>query len=99
MRALHWIGNYGGLQLRLLPLDVETGSHPGRCDEDIAYLASIPRIRRQLDAMPDEAVVSELSECGAWEPEEMQDREENLQRILWIACGNISEEMAAKARS
>ena len=37
-------------------------------------------------------VASELKGCGAWSPEELQDHEMNLVRLLWIAAGNVAED-------
>lgn len=32
-----------------------------------------------------------LREYGAWDDEELADHAQNLQRILWIAAGDITE--------
>jgi hypothetical protein len=35
---------------------------------------------------------AELKEYGAWDAEELADHEQNLQRILWLASGDITEQ-------
>lgn len=70
-----------------------SGSHPGPCDEDIAELLKVPEIAAQLDKIGDETIKAELKEYGAWDEAELADNEQNRARILWIACGNIREEL------
>lgn len=62
-------------------------SHPGPCDEDVK--ATLPELNLQLDP---ELVRAELKEYGAWDETELQDDEENLLRIVWIAASDITEE-------
>ena len=49
------------------------------------------KIRAQLERIDPEALRKELRECGAWSDEELADHKQNLQRILWIAAGDIVE--------
>lgn len=72
--------------------DAKTASHPGRCDEDVEYIRKRPKIARQLAKISNEDLRAELKEYGAWDAEELQDREDNERRIVWIAAGNIREE-------
>jgi len=32
-----------------------------------------------------------LRDCGAWDDDELSDHDANLDRLLWIACGDIVE--------
>ena len=70
-----------------------SASHQGSCDEDVAKLVSLPAIARQLRKVPDEALISELSEYGAWDEIELQDRVENERRIVWITACDIKDEV------
>lgn len=70
-----------------------TGSHQGRCDDDIQYLLTVPAIRRQLNKIPAQDIRKELSEYGAWDESELSNDDDNKARILWIACCNIREEL------
>ena len=69
--------------------EANIGSHQGQCDDDIAYLRTVPRIRRQLAKINPELLRKELKEYGAWDDEDLADHDANLSRILWIACGDI----------
>jgi hypothetical protein len=64
-------------------------SHQGRCDDDVAYLCEDKKIKRQLKKISDEDLKEELREYGIWDEEELQDRKENEERIIWIAAGDI----------
>lgn len=74
------------------------GSHPGPCDEDIRDLLTVPAIARQFKKIPPKAIKAELYEYGAWEEEELSDEQLNKARILWIAAGNIREELYEKSK-
>ena len=69
-----------------------TCSHPGSCDLDVLIMLDNPKIKRQLNKISNELLAAELSEYGAWDGNELQDRTANEQRIVWIAAGNIIEE-------
>jgi hypothetical protein len=36
-------------------------------------------------------LAAELREYGAWDDDELSEHDANLERILWLACGDISE--------
>lgn len=86
-------GNYG-IELNITLNEARIGAHPGQCDDDIAYLRTVPRIRRQLAKIIPENLRRELKEYGAWDDDELTDHDANLSRILWIACGYIVESKA-----
>ena len=46
-------------------------------------------MQEELDRIPADDLRAELKEYGAWSEEELADHEANLDRILWLACGNI----------
>ena len=81
----------GRIELKLTKWQAHIGSHQGRCDADIVYLRTIPAIRRQLGKLDVGKLAEELKEYGAWDETELADHEQNLNRILWIACGDIVE--------
>ena len=80
-------------ELHITKKQAEQGSHPGGCDDDIKALLEIPSIRRQFAKINPEGIKAELKEYGAWDEEELNDVEANKARILWIACGNITDEI------
>ena len=67
------------------------GSLDGQCDSDIAELRATPQSRLNSTRQPTK-VADELREYGAWEDDELTDHEANLNRILWLACGQIVDE-------
>ena len=81
----------GRIELRLTKIEAATGSHSGSCDSDVAYLRTVPRIRRQLDRIDPALLARELQEFGCWSDEDLRDHSANLNRILWIACGDITD--------
>lgn len=83
---------FNRFELRLTRAQAASASHPGPCDSDVRALSQVPAVARQLAALDPAAVRAELKEYGAWTPEELADHEQNLQRVLWLAAGNITEE-------
>lgn len=65
-------------------------SHQGPCDEDVAHWS--PRIERPAEITAD-ALAAELKEYGAWEPEDLADDLANWHRLIWLAAGNIKDEL------
>ena len=87
----------GRIELQLSLSDAESASQPGKdASEDIEALRRLPYIAKQLDAIDADLLRSELREYGAWDDAESADHEKNLDRILWIACGDISDSEAAR---
>lgn len=74
--------------------EARDASHPGPCDEDVAYLAGLPKIRRQLDKIPADDIRAELGEYGAWDEAQLRDDAENRLRLVWLAAGQIRDEAA-----
>ena len=70
--------------------------HQGACDKDVLQLKKDPKIRRQLVKISDEDLAEELKEYGAWDAEELSNREDNELRIVWLAAGNIVESIKEK---
>lgn len=66
--------------------------HSGPCDADVAWLIeNRVKLIRQLNKIDPETLREELREHGAWSEKELADHERNLQRLVWIACGDITE--------
>lgn len=77
-----------------LPLDVvEMCCHTGNCDADVRYCMELPEIKAELEGIDPENLRRELKEYGAWDGAELSNHNDNLARILWIAAGNIQDEM------
>lgn len=81
----------GSIELQITRQQAHIGHHQGACDDDVADLAKVPAVKRQLAKIDPELLREELREYGAWDTEELADHAQNLQRILWIACGDICD--------
>lgn len=89
---------FNRFELRITKAQALQGSHPGPCDLDIRDLLAVPAIKRQLDKINPLDIRAELKEYGAWGENELSSYEDNRARILWIACGNIREELHERGR-
>lgn len=79
----------GRIELNITMRDARIGSHAGACDADVKWLSEQPKIARQLRKIDPALLSAELKEYGAWDSDELADHAQNLQRLLWIACGDI----------
>jgi len=86
---MYWTSSSGRIELNITKKQAAIGSHQGQCDDDVKYLSELLAIKRQLSKIQKDILIKELKEYGAWEDDELQDHEQNLQRILWLACGDI----------
>lgn len=66
-------------------------SRSGNNEYSVNYYMNLPKYRKQLDKLNKESVRAELNDLGAWEDDELENHEDNLQRLFWLACGNISD--------
>ena len=82
----------GTIELMIKLADAESASHQGQCDADVLALSKVPYIAEQLSKLNPETVARELQGYGAWEADELTDHDQNLQRLLWLACGDVVEE-------
>jgi len=89
---MYWISN-NGIELNITKKQAVSPAHFGPRYKDVLELSKIPVIRRQLDRITANSLVSFLSEYGAWDDEELAAHEENKLRLLWLACGDIDEEV------
>lgn len=87
-----WTDTHGYLVLSLELEDARCGYHQGACDADIADLRRVPYIAAQLAEWDAPSVAGVLKEYGAWDAAELADHDANLDRLLWLACGDIVEE-------
>ena len=76
--------------------EAESGSHQGACDEDIKSLLEKDSIKNQMRTYHPGHIREELRGYGAWDEEELSDDQENQSRLLWVACGDVREELQSK---
>lgn len=76
-----------------LPEDVvKDCHHSGPCDDDITNCRLLPEVIAELGKLDPIKLVKELQEYGTWNELELSNHDDNLSRVLWIACGNIQDE-------
>ena len=80
---MYWSSSSGKIELQITKAQAAIGSHQGQCDQDIAYLRTVPAIRRQLAKIDPATLAAELSEYGAWADVELGNHDQNLSRLLW----------------
>jgi hypothetical protein len=91
--GLQWYSSSSGrIELQISLSDAESASHQGQCDDDVKALSQVPYIAEQLAKIDPELLRSELKEYGAWDDSELADHDQNRQRLLWLACGDIVEQ-------
>lgn len=88
---MYWCESLGRIELQITKKQAESCSHPGPCDADVAALRDVPAIKRQLKKLSPDLVSACLKEYGAWSEIELSDHDQNLSRLLWCACCDISE--------
>lgn len=89
---MRWTESLGRIELQMTLAQARSCSHPGPCDADVALLRQAPAIQRQLNRLKPTLVADCLREYGAWDGDELADHDLNLNRLLWIAANDISEE-------
>jgi len=71
--------------------DVDSMPLSGACDDTVNVIANKPYIIRQFAAIDNSKLIRELSEYGAWDDTELQNKQANIERIIWIGCSDIKE--------
>lgn len=66
-------------------------SRSGNNEYSVNYYMNLPKYKKQLLKLDKEQVKQELNDLGAWEDDELKNHEDNLQRLFWVSCGNISD--------
>lgn len=89
---LHWwLSGCGRVELVIQETDARDCSHPGPCDDDVNALLSARYIQIQMEKFTDEQIRDALVGYSDWD---LSNRDANKQRILWIACGDIVENLS-----
>ena len=92
------IAPFNRFEIVMTKKQAEACSHSGPCDADIEALVKTSAMSRQLRRIPDIDLVAELREYGAWNNVELAHRPANERRIVWIAAGDIMDEIYEKNR-
>lgn len=81
----------GRIELNITKAQAAKAAHSGQCDADVLELSKVPTIARQLKRIDLDLLHDELQEWGAWNDIELADSDQNIQRLLWLACCDINE--------
>jgi hypothetical protein len=93
VKKLFWFTSSSGrIELQMTKEQAESVSHSGQCDQDVLALSKVPEIKPQLDQIDPAVLAGELSEYGAWDKDELADHKQNIQRLLWLAGGDIVDD-------
>lgn len=84
------------ITLKLTKDCIRDCSHQGQCYPDIQYWLKQPRIANQMSRISPEDAKNCLKGYGAWNDEELNNHEDNLERVLWIACNDAKEQIFNK---
>lgn len=94
-QALLWFcSSEGHIELGLTERQVLSVPRSGPADDAILALSKEPDVAAQLAKINPQKLVHELRGYGAWSGEELADHQQNLQRILWLAVGDIADDAA-----
>jgi len=88
---VYYCTSSGHIELQMTKAQAASASHSGSCDDDVRALSKNPKIARQLKNIDPVILAGELREYGAWDETELADHDQNLQRLVWIAAGDISD--------
>jgi hypothetical protein len=87
----HWwcSGLSGLITLELKTSTIEACSHSGDCTADVQLELEESYIQNQIKDIEPALLRRELDEYGCWDDEELSNHQDNLERLLWIACGDV----------
>mgnify|MGYP003453680661 CR=1 FL=1 len=83
--------NYITESLNITKAVAEECSRSGNNEYSVNYYMNLPKYKKQLLKLDKEQVRNELNDLGVWEDDELENHNDNLQRLFWLACGNISD--------
>jgi len=88
---MYYTSGMGLVELEMTREQAESVSGSGQQFENVKALSQVPEIKEQLDKIDKDRLKRELREYGSWTDNQLEDHEENLIRILWIAGCDIVE--------
>jgi hypothetical protein len=61
-------------------------SHQGSCDEDVEYWT------KYFECKEPDFLKRYLKKFGAWDKDELENHEDNMSRLIWLAACDIKEQ-------
>lgn len=88
--------NYITASLNITKVVATERSQSGNNEYSVYYYMNLPKYKRQLSKIDKTELVNELNDLGVWEDSELENHNDNLQRIFWLSCSNIMDIIYAK---
>jgi len=67
--------------------------HGGDCTNDVKECMQLPEIKAEFAEIDPKQLIKELEQYGGWDEKDLQNHNDNLERILWLAASEILEEL------
>jgi hypothetical protein len=96
---LWYSSSSGKIELQMTLEQAKAMSHSGQCDADVAAMRKAPGIAKQIAGIKPDVLREELREYGAWDEDHLADHNQNLDRLLWLAAGEIVDEYVSANKS
>lgn len=89
MEKIWWTSSSGQIEFQMTLEQAQTVHHQGRCDKDVETV--VKELWDEIKDIDSNVLRLNLKEYGAWNSNELSDHEANLNRLVWIAAGDICE--------
>jgi hypothetical protein len=87
-----WSSGCGRIELPFFKKEYSTVPLIGHADDAVLALMKQPEIIKRFDKYDDDTIFKVVRPIfGDYEDDEIQDREDNIRRIIWIACCELQE--------
>lgn len=87
-----WSSSCGCIELQLNTIDCAKINTSGPSDREVKELSNRPEIVEQLDKINNNIMAKVLDECGCWTDQQLTIREDNIQRLLWLAACDTDDD-------
>lgn len=91
---MYWSSSCGRIELNITLNNAKKTFHSGDCEPEVMELANKQSIKKQTKLIDKNDLITVLKEYGAWNKDELQDHQQNIIRLLWLAAADIAENHA-----
>ena len=88
---MYWSSSCGRIELNITFNNAKKTFHSGDCEPEVIELANKQSIKQQTKLIDKNVLITVLKEYGAWNQDELQNHQQNIIRLLWIAASDIAE--------
>lgn len=90
METKLWRSSSGAVEIEMTLEQASRVSHQGQCYQDVVDLMS--KLGNQLNKINPEVLKQDLKEYGAWDNTQLSNHQDNLERVVWIAGGDLMDQ-------